>query len=120
MMLWRHKYKGNFFAILNSLHQGYLKIENNTVDINTEKLEKIAQILGIQLSELFSFDDKAVLSNFFNNTNNNQAVNNTILAVHELGESRELYEKLLADKDQIIADKNAEILYLRELVAKKV
>lgn len=103
---------------LSMTHQGYLKIENNSVDVNTEKLAKIAQVLEIELGDLFNFDEKAALSNFFNNTNNNQEVNNTLFALHETPDiTVALYEKLIAEKDVMLADKNAEILYLRGLVS---
>ena len=50
---------------LNMSIGGYLKIERNDVDINTEKIEKISSLLDVKPQDLLS-DDKVVL-NFNNN-----------------------------------------------------
>jgi transcriptional regulator with XRE-family HTH domain len=91
--------------------QGYSKIERGEGEVAFSKIEQIAKILNIRIKELIEFDEKYIFNNTFQQTQNGFI----------LGEKTDanFYERLLLEKDQIIADKNAEILYLRELVAKK-
>lgn len=84
---------------------GYLKIERNEVDVNTDKIEKISNLLGVKPYELL-VEDKIVL-NFSNNEFTNGAYGgiNNINFPEEL---KHLYNdkiKLLEDKVKYLEDK---------------
>lgn len=53
---------------------GYGNIERNKNDINVEKLQKIAGLLGVKIEEIFASDEKFVINNFDNTKINNQSV----------------------------------------------
>lgn len=83
---------------LNMSLGGYLKIERNDVDINTDKIEKIANILEVKPQDLLS-DDKVVL-NFNNNHFQNSGYN-----VNNFNFPEEL-KKLYEGKIQFLEEKN--------------
>jgi transcriptional regulator with XRE-family HTH domain len=81
--------------------QGYSRIERNEVPINTDKIEKIAEIFEMQPVELMAFDEKTVF-NYFNNTNAGYNFN------YFPAELKQLYEdkiKLLEDKIKYLEEK---------------
>ena len=49
---------------LNITQAGYSKIERNEVDLNLEKLDKLAQIFEMKPEEILTFDEKYVLNNY--------------------------------------------------------
>jgi transcriptional regulator with XRE-family HTH domain len=52
---------------LNMSLSGYSKIERNEVDLTISKVQKIAEVLGVDLSQILNFD----ASQIFNVSNNN-------------------------------------------------
>ena len=48
---------------------GYGRIERNEVDVSMERANQIANVLGISLTELISFDEKYIFNNYANNQN---------------------------------------------------
>jgi len=52
---------------LNMSLSGYSKIERNEVDLTLSKIQKIAEVLGVDLSQILNFD----ASQIFNVSNNN-------------------------------------------------
>jgi transcriptional regulator with XRE-family HTH domain len=48
---------------------GYGRIERNEVDVSIERANQIANVLGISLTELISFDEKYIFNNYANNQN---------------------------------------------------
>lgn len=87
----------------------YAKIERGETDIKLEKLQQIADVLGIELSELLRINDGPVFNFAENVTQGNLA--HTIL----LSESQCAHE---LDKARlVIAHKDQEIAWLREQVA---
>lgn len=62
----------NMAEALGMSQTGYAKIERNEVDINVTKLERIAEVLGINISDLFDDDKYSV--NYFNSTFEDQAI----------------------------------------------
>lgn len=75
------------------------KIESNETKISYEKVEQIAGILEVDVNEMLNFD----MANVFNNCNQSgtfSGVNNSFTFTGE--ESREVYEKLLEEKDKRI------------------
>ncbi len=92
-------------ADLEMTQAGYLKIERDEVDINTEKIEKIASILGIKPHELLSFDEKYVFNNYSTNEYYNAGLNT--VNYHFPEEMKKLYEdkiKLLEEKIEAFAE----------------
>jgi len=85
---------------------GYAKIERNEVDVNFEKIEKIALFFEMKPEDLVAFDEKTVL-NFLHN---NQTVNgpNGVFYYGVSEKERELYEetiKLLKEKVALLEEK---------------
>jgi transcriptional regulator with XRE-family HTH domain len=77
---------------LRMTSQGYGKIERNEVEITLQKLQKIAEILGTTIQDIFGFEDKFV----FNNRecqHNNIGLNNNI----NLQEYQKIYEERISD-----------------------
>lgn len=83
---------------------GYMKIERNDVDINTEKMEKIANILGITPADLLNLDERHIF-----NFSNNEIKNGGYVVVNFPEELKALYE----DKIRLLEDK---IAYQQETI----
>jgi transcriptional regulator with XRE-family HTH domain len=79
--------------------RAYSKIESGETQLTINRLNQISEILGVNPREILGFDTSMV----FNNSPQNQAggqytaYNNT-----EIEYVRKLYEKLLAEKDEVI------------------
>jgi transcriptional regulator with XRE-family HTH domain len=72
--------------------QGYGKIERNEVEVTIQKLNRIADILGTTIQDIFGFEDKFV----FNNQEcqqQNVGLNNGI----NLQEIKSIYESRITD-----------------------
>ncbi len=67
---------------------GYSRIERNQVDVNYEKLNKLASIFEVDVSELIKFDDKAIF-NF-----QSQTITNGVYYQMQ-GNEKQLYEALI-------------------------
>lgn len=76
---------------------GYGKIERNEVEITLQKLHKIAEILSTTIQDILGFEDSFV----FNNHRSYQSfIGSNVVNQQEV---KELYEKMLAEKDKEIA-----------------
>jgi transcriptional regulator with XRE-family HTH domain len=76
----------------------YSAIETGKTDIKYSQLEKVAEILEIDLAKLIGFDEKTV----FNVTNNN-GENQTGIFESSTNAEKQLYEQMLAmQKERII------------------
>lgn len=96
---WNSLTQQNVADELNISQKHYSRIELGQVDISLSTLEKIAEILSIKIQHLFGVEDAI----FFNSTNNNQK--NTEFQVYlqtETKQIKELYERLLKEKDEKI------------------
>ena len=82
---------------------GYGKIERNDTDISVSKLEKIAEVLGVELSTILNFDEKFI----FYVADNKQA--NVSL--------KDQYIKQMELFDKMSQQYKDEIQYLRTLVS---
>ena len=86
---------------------GYGKIEREETDISLSRLQQIANVLKVDLTELIGFDEKLV---FFGAMHNHATANGGIfLGKDNFDNERKLYEaqiKLLEDQ----------VLYLKELL----
>lgn len=95
----------------------YAKIERGEANIKLDKLERIAEILGVDLQELINSDEKTVI-NFAENCAHSNLTHCTILltetkCVHEL----EKAHLILEQKDQEINFLKKEITRLEEIVS---
>lgn len=97
-------------ADLDMTTAGYLKIEKDEVDVNTDKIEKIATKLGIKPHELLSFDERIVFNNFsateyysagINTVNNNFPPEMKSLYEDKIRLLEEKIEGLKASKDEL-------------------
>jgi transcriptional regulator with XRE-family HTH domain len=97
-------------ARLNMSITGYAKIERGETKLQNPRLEKIAEVFGIELSELLSFDTKNVF-NFAENCNPTNFSQNGSIFLTETQCAHEL-EKAHLTIDQ----QNKEITYLKEII----
>lgn len=91
---------------------GYAKIERGQSSINLDKLQQIANVFNIDMGELITTQDKSFFFSIGDHTNNNSyfGVSN-ILAVEN-----EKLNSLLTMKDTLLAQKDAEIVALKEII----
>jgi transcriptional regulator with XRE-family HTH domain len=84
---------------------GYGRIERNEVDVSIERANQIANVLGISLTELISFDEKYIFNNYANNQN--AFVINSDLHQDDQKALKELVDYLkqqLVAKDELIKE----------------
>ncbi len=98
---WHALSQDNMAKILSITQKHYSKIENGQVDISISMLFKIADALQIKVSVLIGLDDMPIFNNISNNQQGGDA-NNTI-NYSNIDTIRELYERLLMEKDKTIA-----------------
>ncbi len=79
-------------ASLEMTPSGYGKIERNESEVSFQKLEKIAEVLGIKVEDIVNFNEKMVFNIMNNNNSNNgYVVNNNTMSDNE----KKLYEELI-------------------------
>ena len=86
---------------------GYMKIERNDVDINTDKLEKISETLGMKPADLMSLDEKLIF-----NFSHNEIKHGGYNVFNFPDELKNLYEdkiKLLEDKVKYLEERITEL-----------
>ncbi len=91
---------------LNMTTAGYGKIERNESEVTYQKLEKIAEVLGIKAEDISTFNENLVFNIMHNQTGNGYVVNNSILE-----KEKKLYE-------QIINQQQEEIKNLKNIIEK--
>ncbi|WP_295794671.1 helix-turn-helix transcriptional regulator [Mucilaginibacter sp.] len=77
----------------------YSKIESNQTKLNTDILERIAEVLEVSITDLLS--EEPIVLNF--NGVNHGAQGKFDLIEHFHSGQKELYEKIIASKDEEIA-----------------
>lgn len=87
---------------LNISQQSYSNIENGKIDVPFSKIENIADILGIKVDELISFDEHYVLNNFGENKGHQIVHYSFPDAIKQLYEDK---IQLLEDKVKLLEDK---------------
>ncbi len=93
---------------------GYGRIERNEVDINLEKLHKIASIFKIKPEELLTFDDTFVFN--ISGTNSYAGYNNNPVYNHSFPiEIKQLYEDKITLLEKLLQSKDNEILLMKKL-----
>ncbi|KJV05609.1 helix-turn-helix domain-containing protein [Methylocucumis oryzae] len=88
---------------------GYGSIERGETDVNFSRLEQIAELFNIRLSDLLKINEKIVL---------NQAGTNNLQSVWHIGSCSPEYLQLKAELEKQLAlneQKDKEIEYLKEI-----
>lgn len=95
---------------LNMCVNAYAKIERGETNTLNPKLEKIAQILGVELLELFSLDKNVYLAN------DNCWSHNTVSSTSEIAFEIQKLQIQLSHKDEIIEQLRNEISLLKDMI----
>jgi len=100
-----------------NLHvKSWQKIENGITKLDVDRLKEIAGILETTMEDLLNAEDGFFIGEI---KDNDVGFNNNTVNVHNSGEAeKDLYERMLAEKDQIIKDKDSEIAFLRGIIEK--
>lgn len=101
---------------LNMHLKTWQKIENGVTKLDIERLQLIADVLETTIEDLINVDDSVYISAI---KDNDVGFNNSSVTInHKSEEEKNLYERLIAEKDKIITDKDKEIAFLRRLLDK--
>jgi transcriptional regulator with XRE-family HTH domain len=119
MRLFRDWSQEEMAAKLGYSPNGYAKIERGETDIKVEKLEKIAEVLGVELQQFLNLNDKNIfniIDSFLTQQNSSSSCNIYLTetqCVHELEKAR----LLLQERDKEVGYLKREVEHLNELVA---
>jgi transcriptional regulator with XRE-family HTH domain len=97
---------------LNMSVSGYSKIERGESRAYIPKLEQIAEVLDVDLTELIAFGERHILIN--ENSNNHSG--NVIGSSTELTFENQKLHLMLAHKDETIEHLKQEIIYLKAML----
>ncbi len=100
-------------AKMNMSTNGYAKIERGETKLNLHKLEQIAQIFNIDVLELMNCEGKGVFLLMNENGNNTNYCGNPENLTAEI----EKLKLTIAHKDEMLAQKNEEIIALKEIIS---
>lgn len=90
--------------------KAYSNIETNITDITVSRLEEIAKVLDVSLTQILNLSEENIFQNIFNNRDESQ--NTYTINNNHANEKLELYEK-------IVAEKEAHIQTLQELLKRQ-
>lgn len=94
---------------LNISLKAYQNFENGITKLDLERLQEVAKILEVSVEDLMNVEDGLYINEI---KNNDVGFNNSEITINHRSEvEKELYER-------IISDKNIEIAYLREALLK--
>jgi transcriptional regulator with XRE-family HTH domain len=94
---------------LNISLKAYQNFENGVTKMDLERLQEVAKILEVSIDDLINVEDGVYINEI---KNNDVGFNNSEITINHRSEiEKELYER-------IISDKNIEIAYLREALLK--
>ncbi|ULJ68889.1 helix-turn-helix domain-containing protein [Wielerella bovis] len=92
---------------------GYARIERGEVRLNIEKLEQIAQVLNIDISDLIKKDVNGITIQI-KDSDNNQNIGNVNLFGNDASEIQKL-NLIIQHKDELLAQKNQELIMIKEM-----
>lgn len=99
---------------LNMHLKTWQKVENGVTKLDIERLQLIADVLETTIEDLINVDDSVYINAI---KDNEVGFNNSSVTInHKSEEEKNLYERLIAEKDKIIADKDKEIAFLKGLL----
>ena len=90
---------------------GYAKIERGETNLQVSRLEKIAEVFGIELQDLFSFHENIFFNSKINN-NQNACVGNQN---NYIDSAKDLIKELESSR-QLIKQQTKEIDYLKQQI----
>lgn len=90
--------------------KAYSNIENDITDITVSRLENIAKILGVSLTQILNLNEENIIQSIFNNQN--ESKNTYTVTNNHTNIQKELYEEIIAEKD-------AHIQTLQDMLKKK-
>lgn len=105
---------------LGMTSSSYAKIERGTTKLNLDKLQKIAEIFNMDATELLSSDKGLVLlvnENGDYNANYYSSSDSVITELEKAKTTIQYQQKLLDSKDELLAQKDNEILALKEIIS---
>ena len=79
----------------------YTKIEQRETKLTVERLQKIAEILDVKLGELLELEPQSFHQEIHNNNSVTAISHQKVETLYQ--ENKEVYEKLIASKDEQIA-----------------
>jgi transcriptional regulator with XRE-family HTH domain len=100
---------------LNLSPAAYKKIEAGTTKLDVDRLSQIAEILEISMNDLINSNDDIYINQILNNQG---GISNKEVHVNDSSEKKDLYDKLLLEKDKTIERQQAEIEFLKKLITK--
>ena len=93
----------------------YAKIEKENTKLTVERLQRISEVLEVEISSLLNSSKQ----NIFNQTNEKESNGNVYGYIENLHiENKEITEKLLHSKDELILKLQDQISFLQKLVEK--
>ena len=101
---------------LNMSVSSYGDIERGDSDVKLSKLEKIADLFGISINDLFNLTDKSVLNLAYKQNQSNWTINSNSLDYLQIKTELEKQLLVVELKDKEITMKDREIAYLKELL----
>ncbi|SEH07513.1 helix-turn-helix domain-containing protein [Candidatus Venteria ishoeyi] len=93
----------------------YAKIERGEVDIKLDKLNRLAEVMGVDIHELIDANDKTVL-NFAENCHYNLPQGTVLLSETQCAHELEKAQLLLRERDKQITGLEQQVLQLQEMV----
>ena len=101
---------------LNMSVSGYGDIERGDSDLKLSKLEKIANVFGISINDLFDLNDKSIFNLACEQNRRNWHIGSNSLDYLQIKTELEKQLLVVELKDKEIAMKDREIAYLKELL----
>lgn len=111
----KNKTQQELAEALDIAQSAYNLLERNKRKIEAKELLIIAEFLQTPIEDFFKQESKGVIYN--HQHDNESPINYQHIYNEKFDNERIIYEKLIAEKDVMLADKNAEISYLRGLVS---
>lgn len=100
--------------------QAYSKIESGKTKLSLERIEQIAHILNIDVTELINHHDNSVFLLINENFTNKNSLNNGVIVYHgsnELSQENQVLKITISHKDEIINRLQEENALLKEMLA---
>jgi len=101
---------------LNLSTTGYAKIERGETKLRTDRLEKIVAVLGVELKDLVSFDEKMVFNASFHHNESCQHQSYHIDSAKELTHEIEKLQLIVTQKDEENKLLKEQISQLKEII----
>jgi transcriptional regulator with XRE-family HTH domain len=98
--------------VLSISQRAYSSLENGQTQLTVDRLVDVAEALQVNIGEIIGYDNQYVYNNNFKN-NATQNKGNLVFNQDNFEEQRQLYERLLAQKDE-------EITFLKRLIEKQI